>query len=212
MITDFSNELVAYCEQHTSAPEAVLNSLERETFLTRLQPQMLSGGYQGVLLTMLSAMIQPAAVLEIGTYTGYSAICLARGLRDGGVLHTIEVNDEQESIIRKFIQEAELADRIQLHIGSAFDVIPTLTETFDLVFIDAGKDDYPAYLELVLPRVRQGGFILADNVLWSGKVLNDKKDKSTTILHQFNQACANDSRLESIILPIRDGISILRKK
>jgi caffeoyl-CoA O-methyltransferase len=211
MLNEFSADLLAYCESKTTAIDAVLNDLIRETHLTRLQPQMLSGAFQGQLLTMLCTMIQPKAVLEIGAYTGYSAICMARGLQASGVLHTIEVNEEQEDIIRKYIAKADMQQIIQLHIGSAFDVIPTLNTVFDLVFIDAGKDDYPAYLELVLPLVRKGGFIFADNVLWSGKVLDEKHDRSTAILHKFNTDLANDSRLEVVLLPVRDGISLIRK-
>jgi predicted O-methyltransferase YrrM len=204
---------LAYCESRTTPIDAVLNELIRETHLTRLQPQMISGAFQGQLLTMLCNMIQPKAILEIGTYTGYAAICMARGLQEGGVLHTIEVNEEQEDIIRKYIAKADMNAVIQLHIGSAFEVIPTINQIlFDLVFIDAGKDDYPAYLELVLPLVRKGGFIFADNVLWSGKVLDAKHDRSTAILHKFNTDLANDPRLEVVLLPIRDGISLIRKR
>ena len=212
MLNEFSAPLLAYCENKTTAIDTVLNDLIRETHLTRLQPQMISGAFQGQLLTMLTTMIQPKAILEIGSYTGFSAICMARGLQTGGILHTIEVNEEQEDIIRKYIAKAEMTDTITLHIGSAFDVIPTLNAiSFDLVFIDAGKDDYPAYLELILPFVRKGGFIFADNVLWSGKVLDAKHDRSTAILHQFNTDLANDPRLEVVLLPVRDGISLIRK-
>lgn len=212
MLHDFSADILAYCESKTTAIDTILNDLIRETHLTRLQPQMISGAFQGQLLTMLCTMIQPRAILEIGSYTGYSAICMARGLQQGGVLHTIEVNEEQEDIIRKYIAKANLKEVIHLHIGSAFEVVPTLSQIlFDLVFIDAGKDDYPAYLELVLPLVRKGGFIFADNVLWSGKVLDTKHDRSTAILHKFNTDLANDPRLEVVLLPVRDGISLIRK-
>jgi caffeoyl-CoA O-methyltransferase len=212
MLNEFSAPLLAYCESKTTPIDTVLNDLIRETHLTRLQPQMISGAFQGQLLTMLAMMIQPKAILEIGAYTGFSAICMARGLQQNGILHTIEVNEEQEDIIRKYIAKAAMTDTIHLYIGSAFDVIPTLKNIlFDLVFIDAGKDDYPAYLELVLPLVRKGGFIFADNVLWSGKVLDEKHDRSTAILHKFNTDLANDPRLEVVLLPVRDGISLIRK-
>ena len=176
---------------------------------------MLSGAYQGRVLAMFAQMIQPRAILEIGTFTGYAALCLAQGLVHGGVLHTIEVEAEREDVIRKYIALANMQHTIQLHIGDAFAVIPTLTHDapFDLVFIDAGKDDYPAYLELLLPLVRQGGFILSDNVLWSGKVADaTHRDRSTHILQGYNAALATDPRLEVVLLLVRDGISIVRKK
>ncbi|MEY4926036.1 MAG: O-methyltransferase [Bacteroidota bacterium] len=205
-----SDELFAYCEKHTSTPDALLNELVRETFSTRLQPQMLSGKIQGQLLHLISAMLQPHLILEIGTFTGYSALCLAKGLHKDGVLHTIEVNEEQETIIRKYFDRSPQAAQLQLHIGNALQIIPTLPSPFDLVFIDAGKNDYPDYLELVLPHTRKGGIIIADNVLWNGKVLNEKKDKTSAILHDFNQKIAADSRVEAVLLPIRDGITVMR--
>ena len=205
-----SDELAAYCETHTTTPTELLEELERETFRTRLQPQMLSGKVQGQLLRMISLMLQPQTILEIGTYTGYAALCLAEGLSENGVLHTIEVNEEQENIIRRFFDRSPLAHKLHLHIGNALQIIETLPAPFDLVFIDAGKNDYPAYLELVLPRMRKGGFILADNVLWDGKVLAEKRDKTAAILHEFNKNAATDSRLEAVLLPIRDGITLMR--
>ncbi len=205
-----SDQLLAYCEANTTPPSDLLNRLERETYSTRLQPQMLSGKIQGQFLYLISAMLQPKMIVEIGTYTGYAALCLARGLHPEGALHTIEVNEEQETIIRKYVEQSPQAAQIHLHIGSALQIIAKLPAPFDLVFIDAGKNDYPEYLELVLPKMRKGGIILADNVLWDGKVLNEKRDKTSEILHQFNQNIAADPRLEAVLLPIRDGITVMR--
>ncbi len=205
-----SDQIFDYCEANTTAPNDLLNRLERETYSTRLQPQMLSGKIQGQLLYLISAMLQPKMIVEIGTYTGYAALCLARGLHPEGALHTIEVNEEQETIIKKYIEQSPQASQIHLHIGNALQIIPHLPAPFDLVFIDAGKNDYIEYLDLIMPKMRKGGIILADNVLWDGKVLQTKRDKTSEILHQFNQKVANDPRLEAVLLPIRDGITVMR--
>lgn len=161
---------------------------------------------------MISALLRPKRILEIGTFTGYSAICLARGLAEGGELHTIEANGELEHIIRKYVAESNMSDRIVLHLGDALAIIPTLDETFDLVFIDAGKVDYSMYYDLVFKKMRIGGLMLADNVLWSGKVLDgDSQDADTQSLQAFNQKVLQDVRVEKVMLPLRDGLLLIRK-
>jgi len=200
-----------YAEQFTSPESPVLQQLNRETHAKVLMPRMLSGHLQGQFLSMLSKMIQPERILEIGTYTGYSAICLASGLKENGILHTIDVNEELESMVRNYFAEAKVAAQIQFHIGNAMEIIPSLHETFDLVFIDADKENYSNYFDLVIDKVRKGGFILADNVLWSGKVLEAQKDKDTAAIHAYNQKINADPRVENVLVPIRDGIMIARK-
>ncbi len=204
--------LYAYCEAHSTPPGAVLHELERETHLKTLAPQMLSGAWQGQFLKMLSQLMQPQTILEIGTFTGYAAICMAQGLAPGGQLHTIEPNAELAHIIRKYIDKAGLNDMIQLHIGRGEEVIPTLQTTFDLVFIDAGKQQYEQFYELVIERVRPGGLILADNVLWSGKVADTADDPDTLTLRAFNDRVQADPRVENVMLPLRDGVLMIRKK
>lgn len=202
-----------YCFAHTSSPEAILLELERETHLRTLSPQMLSGPYQGTLLRFISQMLQPSRVLEIGTFTGYATICIAQGLAHDGRLHTIEVNDELGWLIRKFVQKAGLEQKVRLHLGDAAVVIPTLEGEFDLVFMDAGKLDYAKHYELALAKTRIGGFLLADNVLWDGKVASgDTKDETAIALRAFNDFVQQDPRVENIMLPIRDGITIMQKR
>ena len=212
MVTD--EKLLNYCLRHSSGPEpeAVLRALERETHLRTLHPQMLSGPLQGMLLQMISRMIRPRRILEVGTFTGYGAICLAQGLDDDGLLHTIEANDEFAPIINRYIQLAGLENKVALHLGDASILIPSLEDTFDLVFLDAGKMDYAAHYELALPKLRSGGFLLADNVLWAGKVLNDEKDTTTEALRAFNNMVQADGRVENVLLPLRDGLMVIRKK
>jgi predicted O-methyltransferase YrrM len=207
------DKLENYITDHTSAEQEVLRELNRETHVKVLFPRMMSGHLQGKFLQMVSWMIRPGRVLEIGTYTGYSAICLAGGLKDQGVVHTIEINPELEDIILKYVVKAGLSDKIQLHIGDAIDIIPDLDETFDLVFIDADKENYLNYYHLVFDKVREGGFILADNALWDGKVVEEKKryDKETEGIIKFNDFVQNDDRVENVLLPVRDGIMIIRK-
>jgi predicted O-methyltransferase YrrM len=201
-----------YCLAHSTAPSALLAALDRETNLKTLSPQMQSGAYQGLLLRFISQMIQPKRVLEIGTFSGYATLCLADGLPVDGKLHTIEVNDEMAWIIRKYVRLAGLDEKIVLHLGDAGAIIPTLDEVFDLVFIDAGKLDYQQHYELVLPKVRSGGFLLADNVLWDGKVAGmDTKDETARALRIFNDFVQQDSRVENILLPLRDGLMLIRK-
>lgn len=201
-----------YCFAHTSRPGEVLRDLERETHLRTLNPQMLSGGYQGALLRFVSMMIRPRRALEIGTFTGYASICLAEGLADDGLLHTIEINDELVPLIRKYLQKAGLEEKVRLHLGDAADIVPVLDEVFDLVFLDAGKLDYPTHYELALAKTRPGGFLLADNVLWDGKVAGgSEKDETARALHTFNSMAQDDPRVENILLPVRDGLMLMRK-
>lgn len=213
---DFIDEkLSAYAEAHTSPETTILADLNRETWAKVLMPRMLSGHIQGRLLSMFSKMIQPKEILEIGTYTGYSALCLAEGLADGGVLHTIDVNEELEDMVRSYIRKAGLQENIKFHVGNALEIIPKLNTHFDLVFIDADKENYSAYFDLVIDKMRTGSYIIADNVLWSGKVLEAseiEKDTETRALHQFNEKIQKDSRVENILLPVRDGLMVIRKR
>lgn len=215
MFDIISTDIQNYCDNHTQPESEVLKNLTRHTFANVLQPRMLSGHFQGRLLSMLSSMIKPKYILEIGTYTGYSAICLAEGLQEGGRLITIDVNPEQEDSIHHFIAEADMQQKIQFIIGDAYNIIKTLPHKFDLVFIDADKPNYLKYYEQAMEVLNPGGYIIADNVLWSGKVVDEKslaKDKDTQLLDAFNKHLHNDPRLEHILLPIRDGLMLGRKK
>ena len=208
-------ELQDYVLQHTSPEPEILQRLNRETHLKVLMPRMLSGHYQGRVLAMLSHMIKPKQVLEIGTYTGYSALCLAEGLAPGGQVHTIDINDELEDLVRKYTAEGGLENRIKYYLGNALEIIPILNIQFDLVFIDADKINYSRYYDLILEKTVPGGFILADNVLWSGKVVQQaskKMDKDTQEILDFNQKVQQDDRVENVLLPIRDGLLLMRKK
>jgi predicted O-methyltransferase YrrM len=201
-----------YCLAHTTPASALLEALDRETNLKTLSPQMQSGAYQGMLLRFISQMLQPKRILEIGTFTGYAALCLAEGLPEDGLLHTIEVNDELGWIFRKYVKLAGLEHKVLQHHGDAADIVPTLPDTFDLVFLDAGKLDYQQHYEMVLPKIRPGGFLLADNVLWDGKVAGgDTKDETARALRDFNDFVQADARVENMVLPIRDGILFVRK-
>ncbi len=205
-----------YADDHTSPESLLLARLNRETHVQVLHARMLSGHAQGRLLSMLSHMIRPRRVLELGTFTGYSALCLAEGLAPKGLLHTVEQNPELESRIRRYVAEAGLQDKVQLHIGDARQLLPKLAETWDLVFIDADKINNDAYYELVLPQVRPGGFLLIDNVLWNGKVLPGypvkPSDKDTHAVRAFNAKVQADERVENVLLPLRDGLLLVRKK
>ena len=204
-------QLKEYIEAHTTPPDAVLNELYRHTFLHEMNPRMMSGPVQGKFLHFICQMLKPQRVLEIGTYTGYAAICIARGLPECGRLITIEANTEYESTLRHFFTKAQVSDRINLILGDAKTVIPSLDGTFDLVFIDADKVSYPTYYTLVMEKVHPGSFILADNVLWDGKVLNtNTKERDTQALIDFNQMIQSDSRVENVLLPIRDGLMMMR--
>jgi caffeoyl-CoA O-methyltransferase len=201
-----------YSEQHSSPESELLARLRRETHLNYLYPRMLSGVLQGRLLSMISKLVRPKRILEIGTYTGYAALCLAEGLPPEGILHTIELDPELKSIAERYLQEANAQNKVILHTGAALEIIPTLTEMFDLIFMDAEKYEYAEYFEAVLPKMPSGGLILADNVLWSGQVCNlEAQDKKTSAVRAFNQKIASDPRVEVILLPIRDGISLIRK-
>jgi caffeoyl-CoA O-methyltransferase len=209
---DFLDEnLLQYVEQHTSSESALLKQINRDTHAHVLKPRMLSGHLQGRVLSMISHMIKPSHILEIGTYTGYSAVCLAEGLMPGGKLITLDINEELEARVRKYFNHAGLSDVIDFQIGNALKIIPRLNVQFDLVFIDADKENYAAYYDLIIDKVKPGGFILADNVLWSGKVLDTKPDKDTKAIQDFNRKVHDDSRVENVLLPIRDGIMLVRK-
>lgn len=208
-----SPELDKYVCEHSENEPDVLKALNRKTHLTVLQPRMLSGHFQGRVLSMLSHMIKPLNVLEIGTYTGYSALCFAEGLAENGKVITIDVNEELEQFVQSFVDQAGMKDRVFPIIGDAAKIIPTLDETFDIVFIDADKKNYCTYYDLVFEKVRQGGYIIADNVLWSGKVLEpyDSLDRETKIIADYNTKIHNDPRVQEVLLPIRDGLMIARK-
>mgnify|MGYP002622977332 CR=1 FL=1 len=203
-----------YVSAHVDAEPAYLHALYRATQLHLLYPRMASGHVQGRLLKMLVRMVRPQRVLELGTYSGYSALCLAEGLEEGGVVHTVEVNDEQEDFTRRWIEGSPWGHRVRLHIGDAMEVVPRLGLTFDLVLIDADKRRYVDYYELVMPWVRKGGYILADNTLWDGHVLEPAggvRDAQTLGIMAFNDRVAQDGRVERVIVPVRDGLTIIRK-
>jgi len=208
-------EIERYIEDHTSGENKLLERINRETNLEVMRPRMLSGHVQGRLLSMFSKMISPQNILEIGTYTGYSAICMAEGLKDEGKLTTIDVNEELEDRVRGYFAEAGLTNRVEFLIGDAMEIIPLLDQQFDLVFIDADKSNYSNYLELVIDKVPSGGYVISDNVLWSGKVVEKFRktlDKDTEALLKFNKDLHEDNRFENILLGVRDGLMILRKR
>ena len=213
---DFTNlELEKYIVNHIDEEDKLLQEITRETHIKTMHPRMLSGHIQGKILEMISYMISPNNILEIGTFTGYSAICLAKGLSQKGRLTTIEVNDELEKFTRNFFNKSENKNKIDFLIGDAIEIIPKLDIEFDLVFIDGEKSSYVKYFETCLPKLKQGGFILADNTLWSGKVLDKKiknNDYFTKGIIEFNKHIKDDKRVDKVILPIRDGITILRKR
>lgn len=214
MLQARQTELIKYCEAHSTPHSQLLYELERETHLKTLAPQMLSGQLQGRILSLISQLKQPKMILEIGTFTGYATLCLAEGLAKDGQIITIEANPEIAYFIEKYKQKAGLQEQI-IHItGRAELVIPTLNDTFDLAFIDAGKRDYAHHFDLVIERMNPGGILLADNVLWSGKVLKApvKQDADTQLLDAFNKKIQADPRVENILLPIRDGLTVMRKK
>ena len=213
MHAEITQEIEEYCEAHSTPEPELLYRLNRETNLKVMNPRMLSGHIQGMFLTSLVRMMQPKAVLEIGTYTGYATLCMAEGLPDDGTIDTIEVDVELEDMIRKYFSQSTNKKKINLYIGDAVEVIPTLDKTYDLVFMDADKEEYIRYYELVLPKVRRGGYILADNVLWSGKVLQEVKsgDKDTPAIRQFNDYVLQDERVRNFLLPLRDGIMVIEK-
>jgi len=207
-------KLDEYVCAHTSAESDLLYKLNRETHLKILQPRMLSGHFQGRVLSMLSKMIQPERILELGTYTGYSALCLLDGLQADGELITIDCNEELEDFASSYFDKHLRRDTIKQLVGDAMDIIPTLVGKFDLVFIDADKDNYLNYYKLLIDKIPSGGYLLADNVLWSGKVVDEKSlnDKDTLAIKEFNLFVQNDERVENVMLPIRDGLLMIRKK
>ncbi|MBC9813333.1 class I SAM-dependent methyltransferase [Crocinitomicaceae bacterium CZZ-1] len=209
-----ADELDQYVCAHSENEPDYLKELNRKTHVEVLQPRMLSGHFQGRVLSMLSHMIRPKRILEIGTYTGYSALCLAEGLVEDGLLITIDVNEELEELVHAFIEKSGLSEKIKPLIGDATKIIPTLDEEFDIVFIDADKRNYINYYHQVFDKVKTGGYIIADNVLWSGKVLEayEKLDKSTQIIMDYNKLIHEDERVQEVLLPIRDGLMIARKK
>lgn len=214
MFTIINPDYEEYASKHSSDETEILKQLNRETNLKIMQPRMLSGHLQGKLLELLSSMIKPERILEIGTYTGYSAIALAQGLTENGILHTIDINEELESIVKDYIQKSGFENKIKFHIGDALQIIPQIDEIFDLVFIDADKENYINYFNMIIDKVRKGGIIIADNVLWSGKVLNEatKNDLDTINLQKFNKLVTEDKRVENVLLPFRDGLMIMMKK
>lgn len=207
-------EIDDYVVAHSAEEPELLQQLNRETHQKVLQPRMLSGHYQGRILSMISKLVQPKNILEIGTYTGYSALCLAEGMKPGGALHTIDVNEELFDFQKKYFEASSWKGSIIQHLGNAIDIIPTLKGHFDLIFIDADKPNYPTYFQQIMEKLAPGGIIVSDNVLWSGKVLEPvkKDDESTKALLEYNRLLAEDERLETIMLPIRDGLTISRHK
>lgn len=207
-------KLDEYVVQHSQSEPKLLQELSRETWQKVLNPRMLSGAFQGRVLSMISKLVQPKSILEIGTYTGYSALCLAEGLSKDGMIHTIDKNEELEELQYKYFQKSEYRNQITQYIGNALDIIPSINDKFDLVFIDADKSNYVNYFHLILQKMNSGGIILSDNVLWSGKVIEelDPKDIDTKVLLEYNRLLNEDSRLETVLLPIRDGLTISRVK
>jgi caffeoyl-CoA O-methyltransferase len=206
-------EIEKFVEEHTRPETEVLKQLNRETCAKVLMPRMLSGHVQGQVLRMLSLMIKPKYILEVGTFTGYSGICLSEGIEEGGKLITIDVNAELEDMVRKYFKQAGAENKIDYRIGNAMQIIPVLNEKFDLVFIDADKENYSNYYDLVFDKVNTGGYIIADNVLWSGKVTEpkDKQDKDTRAIVSYSEKIHNDSRVENVLFPVRDGLLVARK-
>lgn len=208
------SEIDRYIENHTSKAGDILSKIERETYLKSIYPRMISGSVQGRFIAMISRMIHPKYILEIGTFTGYSAICFAEGLQENGQLHTIEINEELKDQNRKYFEEAGCAHKITAHFGNALEIIPHLGIQFDLIFIDADKINYCAYFDLSMDMLKKGGFILADNVLWSGKVVSGnsgKKDKDTKAVMDFNKKVQQDDRVENVMIPLRDGMTLIQK-
>lgn len=208
----FPEKLEQYATGHTKPASEVLNSLERETYARIYMPQMVSGHLQGRFLSMVSKMLNPGNILEIGTFTGYSAICLSEGLKDGGTMYTIDINEELEVLAKKYFEQAGLGKKIKYLTGNAVEIIPQLDVQLDLVYIDADKENYSKYYDLVFDKLRSGGLILADNVLWSGKIIDEKQDQETKALVAFNDKVQRDERVENVLVTIRDGVMMVRKK
>ena len=213
MINFIDDNILNYSISKSEKESKLLNDLYRETYLKVLNPRMISGHYQGRILSLISKIISPKKILEIGTYTGYSAICLCEGMDKDGILHTIDNNKELVEIQNKYFKKANLTNKIVQHSGDAKNIIPSIEEEFDIVFIDADKESYPEYYDLIINKVRSGGIIIADNILWSGKILEkvEKDDQATKSIIEFNNKIIEDGRVKNIILPIRDGLNIVRK-
>ena len=211
MLQDNYTRLYDYCVEHSTPMDEILYELDRETHLKTLAPRMSSGPIQGRILSLISNLLRPKYILEIGTFTGFATLNLVRGLQPDGKLITVEVNAELQHISRKYFTKSGYSDRINQLIGNAKEIVPELDYKFDLIFLDAGKKDYPIYYELILPKLRKGGIILADNILWSGKILDENMDKTSVILDEFNKQVVEDSRVENVILPLRDVINVIRK-
>ena len=207
-----SSKLQQYIDEHSAEESDLLKALDRETHQKVLQPRMLSGSYQGRLLALLAKIIEPKKILEVGTYTGYATLCMAEGLATGGSIDTIDYNEELSDIQRRYFDQSSYRSQIIQHLGEAKDVIKTLTGPYDLVFLDADKENYPHYFDLIIDKLETGGVILSDNVLWSGKVLEKAADEATSALQEYNHKINTDARVETIILPIRDGLTITRKR
>jgi len=202
-----------YAQQHSSVPESILQEIEHHTLTNHAHPHMISGAVQGKFLEMISEMITPSRILEIGTFTGYSAICLSKGLNDNGILHTIEIREDDAALANSNFKKAGVEHKIKLHVGNALDIIPELEENWDLIFIDADKVSYISYYELTLPKLRKGGWMIIDNVLFHGQVLESSiKGKNAKSIHEFNNHIGKDSRIEKIMLTIRDGITLIKKR
>ena len=210
-MNEIKNALTEYAESFTSGESRVLQELREHCYAHYEDSAMLSGFVQGRILSMFSRMIRPKVVLEIGTYLGYSALCFAEGLAAGGKVITLDVQEDTNKVARSYVERTEFAGSIEFHLGNAAEIIPNLPETFDLVFIDADKPNYSNYHNLVFDKVARGGFIIADNLLWSGKVLDEEKDENTKALHEFNQMVLADERVSNVLLPIRDGLMVVSK-
>jgi caffeoyl-CoA O-methyltransferase len=210
---NLQNDLDQYIEQHSSSEDPLLTKIYRETNIRMLNPRMISGHIQGLILSMLCRMIHPSLVLEIGTYTGYSAICLAKGLPEAGIVHTIEIDDELTNIAHQYFRESGYEKKIIQHTGDANKIIPSLNMQFDLIYIDGEKTEYPKYFKNTIEKLNKGGYLIADNVLWSGKVIdpNSDDDPATKAIKKFNQIIQSDTRLENVLLPLRDGLMIAWK-
>jgi caffeoyl-CoA O-methyltransferase len=209
-----NEKLDEYLINHSEKEPEILSDLNRETNLKVLQPRMISGTYQGRFLSMISKIINPKKILEIGTFTGYSTLCLAEGLDKNGQIHTVDINEELYDLQRKYFKKSSFNNNITQHLGNALEIIPKLDHDFDLIFLDADKINYPKYLDVLIVRLKKGGVLLSDNVLWDGKVLNEisQKDKSTKAIVEYNKMLKNRTDMDSVILPIRDGVTISIKK
>ena len=207
-----SDQLQQYIDDHSMEESDLLKALDRETHQKVLQPRMLSGSYQGRLLALLAKMIGPKKILEVGTYTGYATLCMAEGLTTGGLIDTIDHNEELADMQRRYFDQSPYASQIVQHLGEAIDILKTLAGPYDLVFLDADKENYPHYFDLIIDKLETGGILLSDNVLWSGKVLEKATDEATSALQEYNHKINTDARVESVVLPIRDGLTITRKR